>query len=827
MQPFWEIVASNSLLVVVLAAGVALLGRFWKNPLGLHFLWVLVLLKLVTPPVVTVPLPWPARPVSLASEEYGANRRLADQSRTDAAGQETASTAVGRDLPRFQDDRLVPQRSAPDLSAPLAAPRQGIPRLAVLGWVWGMGIVLFASGHAFRILRFRRLLHCSEAPSSVVLGMAEGIGRRLGLGRVPEIRVLPVCVSPLVWSLGGRPKVFLPAGLFERLDATAQEAILAHELAHVRRKDHWVRLLEVAISTLFWWHPVVWWATRQLQELEDQCCDRVVVDMAPHGARSYATALLDTLDFLSERPIAAPLGATAAKSATSLTRRIAMLKTRSSTARLTLGRLALLLAVAALPMALAFGQKPPEAADKTPQVVVEPARAGPAGASEQPVIERRAVNKLVKDFPEKIDLSTPEAAEAAGYRASARMDAKALCELSAWTLGPRDIEEMERFWKRDPKDTAVYNEAQRNAEILEVDTYRGDLAEVITKLKFPEGVGRDPYSCECCGKINGLWKDFGEDRLPSLEAARENFDRKKDNLWRSYVRARDSIKKGQPAYARADSEDTGARIAPGEPLGISVEKADLMGRVEWAMMHGARDITARRSIEWGEVQKEKNGNRSIRYKFYATIWDRDVYIMNMVFTFDAKGNILSRENVEGFPQKKVIKPADVSTQQGMKELVEDFFSKNFRDVTSRDNPEWGEVTKAAGGNSSIRYKYRARIWNKDIMIMNQVFTFDPKGKFVSVKDVEGFPQTVAKRVNVNVSTQQGMKELVEDFFSGNFRDITSREAIEWGEVTKVANGNSSIRYKYRAQIWGKEIKIMNQVFTFDPKGKFVSVKDAD
>ena len=181
-------------------------------------------------------------------------------------------------------------------------------------------------------------------------------------------------------------------------------------------------------------------------------------------------------------------------------------------------------------------------------------------------------------------------------------------------------------------------------------------------------------------------------------------------------------------------------MAPGEPLGISVEKADLMGRIEWAMMHGGRDITARKSIEWGDIEKDDQGNRTIRYKYYATIWDKDVYIMNQVFTFDAKGNILDMEDVEGFPQKKVVKPVNVSTQEGMKELVEDFFSKNFRDITSRETIEWGEVTKADDGNSSIRYKYRAKIWDKDTMIMNQVFTFDPKGQFVSFKNVEGFPK---------------------------------------------------------------------------------------
>jgi hypothetical protein len=98
------------------------------------------------------------------------------------------------------------------------------------------------------------------------------------------------------------------------------------------------------------------------------------------------------------------------------------------------------------------------------------------------------------------------------------------------------------------------------------------------------------------------------------------------------------------------------------------------------------------------------------------------------------------EDVAGFPQKKAAKPVNVSTQEGMKELVEDFFKSNFRDITSRESIEWGKVTKTEDGHSSIRYQYRAKIWDKDTKIMNQVFTFDSKGTFVSVKDVDGSPK---------------------------------------------------------------------------------------
>ncbi len=67
-------------------------------------------------------------------------------------------------------------------------------------------------------------------------------------------------------------------------------------------------------------------------------------------------------------------------------------------------------------------------------------------------------------------------------------------------------------------------------------------------------------------------------------------------------------------------------------------------------MHGMRDISARKTIEWSDVGKDADGNRTIRYKYYATIWDKDVKIMNQVFTFDAKGNFVSVKNIEGFPK---------------------------------------------------------------------------------------------------------------------------------------------------------------------------------
>ncbi|MCK4282999.1 MAG: hypothetical protein KAX44_01685, partial [Candidatus Brocadiae bacterium] len=81
--------------------------------------------------------------------------------------------------------------------------------------------------------------------------------------------------------------------------------------------------------------------------------------------------------------------------------------------------------------------------------------------------------------------------------------------------------------------------------------------------------------------------------------------------------------------------------------------------------------------------------------------------------------------------------------QELQALVEDFFRHNFRDITARETLEWGEPQVHADGNRSIRYKFRATIWGKDVMTMNQVFTFSPDGQFVSVEDVAGYPQKVS------------------------------------------------------------------------------------
>jgi hypothetical protein len=129
----------------------------------------------------------------------------------------------------------------------------------------------------------------------------------------------------MLWAAFGPPRLLVPAGLLGRLTPEGRDTLLLHELAHFRRGDHLVRALEFVALGLYWWHPVIWLARRELREAEEQCCDAWVVATLPGAGRAYASALLDTLDFLSAAAPAVPPLASGLGQVSDLKRRLTMI----------------------------------------------------------------------------------------------------------------------------------------------------------------------------------------------------------------------------------------------------------------------------------------------------------------------------------------------------------------------------------------------------------------------------------------------------------------------------------------------------------------------
>src|SRR5262249_32942770 len=192
---------------------------------------------------------------------------------------------------------------------------------------------------------------------------AEALAARLGLARCPRVCLVPGAVSPMLWALGGAARLLLPAELLPRLGAEQRATLLTHELAHLKRRDHWVRVLELVVLGLYWWFPLVWWARRELREAEEECCDAWVVWALPDSPRAYATALVETLEFLSGARPALPPAARRIGPLPLLRRRLTMIMRGTAPRSLTgAGFLALCgLGVVLLPLVPTWAQSPPRA----------------------------------------------------------------------------------------------------------------------------------------------------------------------------------------------------------------------------------------------------------------------------------------------------------------------------------------------------------------------------------------------------------------------------------------------------------------------------------
>ncbi|AKC87964.1 M56 family metallopeptidase [Pseudoxanthomonas suwonensis] len=122
----------------------------------------------------------------------------------------------------------------------------------------------------------------------------DALGTRLGVRRAVELRLAMTLDSPVVAGWW-RPVVLVPAALLARMPVDYLEALLAHELAHVRRHDYLVNLLQGVAEALLFYHPVTWWLSRRIRLEREQVADRLAAD-AIGEPRRLAVALAALAD---------------------------------------------------------------------------------------------------------------------------------------------------------------------------------------------------------------------------------------------------------------------------------------------------------------------------------------------------------------------------------------------------------------------------------------------------------------------------------------------------------------------------------------------------
>jgi beta-lactamase regulating signal transducer with metallopeptidase domain len=168
---------------------------------------------------------------------------------------------------------------------------------------WFLGVLVLSLRPAAGFLLIERMRIKTGAPVTGALReRCLELQRRLELGRVVLYCESLQLQAPAVvgWF---RPVVLLPMSALTGLSAQQLEAVIAHELAHVKRLDPFVNLFQIAAETLLFYHPAVWWLSQRIREERENCCDDVAISVCGNAVE-YARALTTMAEWQSAPTLA-------------------------------------------------------------------------------------------------------------------------------------------------------------------------------------------------------------------------------------------------------------------------------------------------------------------------------------------------------------------------------------------------------------------------------------------------------------------------------------------------------------------------------------------
>lgn len=169
--------------------------------------------------------------------------------------------------------------------------------------LWGLGSLACFAWAQSRVHGFHRMVKRSPAgPVELDTAVADVAGR-LDV-RAPSTRVLQGVGSPAVWCLG-RPQLLWPAAQVGGVASDlGTRSLIAHELAHIARKDHWVARFDVLAVAALWWNPLFWLIRRELHSHAEMACDALALSTYPGDRRRFAEALIEAHGRTTSAPLA-------------------------------------------------------------------------------------------------------------------------------------------------------------------------------------------------------------------------------------------------------------------------------------------------------------------------------------------------------------------------------------------------------------------------------------------------------------------------------------------------------------------------------------------
>ena len=183
------------------------------------------------------------------------------------------------------------------------------PAILIAVWIFGF-LVMLCSWCA----RWRRISRTVEHAARLVEGREVEALRRLepatGIFTQVDMRISGSTLEPGIFGVA-KPVLLWPEGISQRLDDAQLEAVIAHELWHVRRRDNLAAVFHMSVEAIFWFHPLVWWVGTRLLDERERACDEEVLESGSER-QTYAESILKVCEFCVGSPLPCVSGVTGA-----------------------------------------------------------------------------------------------------------------------------------------------------------------------------------------------------------------------------------------------------------------------------------------------------------------------------------------------------------------------------------------------------------------------------------------------------------------------------------------------------------------------------------
>ncbi|HBG25696.1 MAG: hypothetical protein A2Y10_20545 [Planctomycetes bacterium GWF2_41_51] len=785
----WQV----AILIAIIAA-VDFVIKKWTWPQVRYALWLLVLVKLVLPPSLTSPASFTAEiPVAI---EYKIKNSDLTPPDTEVIFNPEIELPIKTELPKIEIQN-TPQIVEPVLVRQVSVIERISWKVYML-CVWAVGAIILALWLMLRLRGLRREhLKGDSKISHQLQELLQSTAQKMKLKKVPQIILTKKVCCPAVFGIF-KPVLLLPANQLADMSLQDAEHIFLHELAHIKRGDLIIHAFYMILQIAYWFNPLLWLIRKHLQNLRELCCDATVARILREKTADYRQTLLETARRLVAEPVDPGLGLLGLfENSGRLIDRLRWLEKKTWKYRplriATVFILICFMSACVLPMAKFH----PEADFIVKGTVTDAQTGKPIEGAKVGDVNEYADGKFYAITDEKGSYSYKTYYEEHSIKAAAD--------------GYKE--------QRKGFNTKLFGKEKEKVINFAMDS------------KNPKG---DTLQTDLFPLI---MESYATQKVKTSSEQQNNFSIKLANGTTVELVTVCDYPEDKPQCWRADGTEAEEKLFVKREIDYVDGKFGFIIKVD-----GPNDL----SFAWNKIEGSKGwwGSCTVIDNENKQVNGYEAAMVKQYSGGDATN--IRVGTATGYWKTMASHDGKSMTTTGGKNILfsQAYESDNFvgiivsspwdRDHVERivavDKNGQTHISRNIGSVSSGDiWQMTAKFYNIKLADIAE-FQFQTRPyEWIEFKNVSLKPgnktdvQVIAVDQESNgTGEKEKLQNLVEDFFKHNYRDITARKTIEWGEPVIDANGNMSIHYKYVATIWGKDKIITNQLFVFDENGKLIS-----